>query len=474
MRKVLMRAHVSPFDNPDFMEMATGNLIGDNLGNLVFSRAVLRTVMTEDTQVDTIRTATDWWKEEDIERFNREYDCFLIPLANAFRPNFQRELLNLTALIERLTIPCVIVGIGITHGGKNHDFDDNVKLLMHAALDKSASVGIRGDSTALYLERLGFTREKDFTVIGCPSMYMFGGRLPYFEKKDLNADSAISVNCKIALSKRAHRFMGRNIGMLKNYSYVPQVLDELYIMYLGRPYHLREEVDIPPYYPDSFANPIYTGGHGVGFLNADSWIDWMKTQEFAFGTRIHGNIVALLAGIPCYVLGVDERIRELSRYHAIPFTSGRDLKKDQTIFDLYDQADYAEMFQKHPANFRHFLEFLDSNGVRHIYRDQDYVEESPFDQKIKTIAFRGPFDAFPVVPPEEQARRLAQYYAYQEDQIETLKQKNQELIRRENVLKEQNKALKKELEPRSVQRFVHFRKRIKGEGVRQEKDESSR
>ena len=48
-----------------------------------------------------------------MERWNAEYDMFLIPLANAFRTTFKKELKMLTDLVERLTIPCVVVGVGL-------------------------------------------------------------------------------------------------------------------------------------------------------------------------------------------------------------------------------------------------------------------------------------------------------------------------------------------------------------------------
>ena len=47
----------------------------------------------------------------------------------------------------------------------------------NAVLEKSRSIGVRGEITQEYLVRLGIKRRK-IDVIGCPSMYTFGDFLP--------------------------------------------------------------------------------------------------------------------------------------------------------------------------------------------------------------------------------------------------------------------------------------------------------
>ena len=49
---------------------------------------------------------------ETIGRINEEFDAFVIPLANAFRPSFSDKLRRLTRLIRQLQMPVVVVGVG--------------------------------------------------------------------------------------------------------------------------------------------------------------------------------------------------------------------------------------------------------------------------------------------------------------------------------------------------------------------------
>jgi hypothetical protein len=43
---------------------------------------------------------------------NERYDAYVIPLANAFRPGYETQLIQLTKLLRRLTIPVSILGVG--------------------------------------------------------------------------------------------------------------------------------------------------------------------------------------------------------------------------------------------------------------------------------------------------------------------------------------------------------------------------
>ena len=57
MKRILMRAAMSPFDSVDPRRMIQENTIGGNSGNMIFPFSLFRTLMVdEDTQIDTIRT----------------------------------------------------------------------------------------------------------------------------------------------------------------------------------------------------------------------------------------------------------------------------------------------------------------------------------------------------------------------------------------------------------------------------------
>ena len=129
------------------------NYIGDNVGNLVFTNAShwLLTTSKQETVSNHLRINSD-----DAPWINDNFDAFVIPLANAFRPSFQEPLKRLTKLISELEIPVMVLGVG-AQAPLSQDFsglkaiDEDVKNFMNAVLEKSARVGVRGEVTQRYL-----------------------------------------------------------------------------------------------------------------------------------------------------------------------------------------------------------------------------------------------------------------------------------------------------------------------------------
>ena len=107
MPQILIRAHKSPFAVADADTTYRQNLIGNNTGNLVFSQAVYRLLSTADAHLETSGLARSHPRV-----VNSRFDHVVIPLANAFRPSYIETLDALSNLIEQLTIPVTVLGVG--------------------------------------------------------------------------------------------------------------------------------------------------------------------------------------------------------------------------------------------------------------------------------------------------------------------------------------------------------------------------
>ncbi len=413
MKRILLRAGMSPLIDYDPTEVIIRNMFGNNIGNMLFQSSVSRTLMRGKVIIDTLHTKRVF-TDEDVKMINATYSCFVLPFANAFRKGFVDELNNTTALIHKLKIPCVVVGVGAQAGiGKEVDskeLDDAVVNFMKAVLKKSAIVGLRGEFTADYLKSLGFQEERDFTVIGCPSLYMFGKELPEMEVKDLTPDSEVSMNSKIGLPQKFHDFMHRSSQALPKHYYVPQVIEEISRVFIGRPYPKDFVNRIPNHFPTDFLSPIYTSSRGLCFTNMPSWLEYLKGKDLSFGSRIHGNIAAILAGTPCMVIVSDRRIKELVDYHNIPYIMMGDLTEKTSIFDLYEKADFAALKKGHEERFNHYLDFLHVNGLKTIFDEDVQYDIVPFDKRHGKIEFSAPTVAFSALSPEQQLRRMEEAY----------------------------------------------------------------
>ncbi len=416
MKKMLMRAAMNPLENPSVAEVITQNMVGGNCGNMIFAYSVMRTLLLEDIQIDTTRTDREF-TEEEIERINSEYDCFILPLANAFRPTFKKELRFLIKMIRKLKIPCIVIGVGVQAKvdeeiNKEFDFDDLSKKFIIEILKKSTIIGVRGEITAEYMKKLGFVEEKDFTVIGCPSMYIHGNTVPIKTPVDLTPQSLVSVNRKINIPGKLHNFIVDSSNKFENYTYVPQGIDDLLLLYAGVPINRKKYPNIHKTYPWRNNSAICASGHELGFANVPSWFEFLSSREFSFGTRIHGNIAAVMSGTPAYIFAPDSRILELARYHNIQHMAAKDITEGTDIFDIYNKADFYSVQKGHEGRFNHYLDFLEMNGLDHIYGKERVNKKAYFDDLMSKNEFPKGVQAFSQVSIDEQTERIEYYYGY--------------------------------------------------------------
>ncbi|MCD8019810.1 MAG: polysaccharide pyruvyl transferase family protein [Clostridiales bacterium] len=419
MRKILMRSAMPSEGGGSISDILVNNYVGNNTGNLLYQESVARMIMTEDTMITTTKIKKDY-SEQEIEEINAQYEMFIIPLANAFRVSFISEIENLTHLIERLTIPCVVIGVGVQRPTDtdrwNYPFDEPVQAFLKAVLKKSVLIGVRGEVTAEYLDRKGFVPEKDFTVIGCPSLHTFGDNLPKPTLSELNFHSKVSVNFKAELPEEVYTFLRRQSARFRDYTFITQVIKEIKNLYVGYPYPENEirRSQFPADYPIHFTDQLMQEDKMVGFVDSTSWINYLSSRDFNFGSRIHGNIASILAGTPCYIITSDSRVKELADYHHIPHIVRNELQEQTTIYDLYEKADYGALQKGHAERFSLYLDFLDKNQVKRLTREQMNAAETPFDRQKQRQQPMGAIRSFSSCSLEEQERRVQEYFSSME------------------------------------------------------------
>ena len=217
MKKYYMRAAKSPFDNFNAWQTLMKDPIGGNSGNMLFVHSMFRTLMLDDNT--TIDVNYNQWDLKECEKINETYDAFVIPLANAFRSDFLGWD-KMIPFIEKLKIPCIVTGVGVQMDyepdfNRSYSFDEDAKLFCKKVLEKSASIGVRGEITAKYLENLGF--KNHIRIIGCPSMYMNGNNYKITKFVDtLTYESKISFNGQKNVPKTCGIFLKKVLSNLKN------------------------------------------------------------------------------------------------------------------------------------------------------------------------------------------------------------------------------------------------------------------
>lgn len=364
MKKILIRAGYTPLESLSTEQILCKNLIGDNVGNLVYAYGLFRTLMTsEDTEFVANRYQTSTNKAEWV---NENCSMFILPFADMFRATGIKHMNETAALVKKLTIPCVIVGIGLSEPlgsdvSLHFPFDEASKNLLNAVLDKSALVGVRGEQTGRYLEHLGYVEGRHFQVIGCPSMYGIQGGELQLKPLNLTDDSLVSLNASIYSTPNALNFLKRVSADYPNSVFLPQRIQELWTLYAGLPYQHDRDI---PMYPTRISDDIYQQDRVKYFLHAKPWIDYLKTVDISVGSRLHGNIAALQAGTPCVLIPHDTRMKELADYHKLPHVMASDVQEGWTLRDLVEHADFSSMHTCHKENFQRYLSFLEKKRHR--------------------------------------------------------------------------------------------------------------
>ncbi len=389
MPRILIRSAKDPFLALTPEASLARNVFAGNTGNLLFTQSVHQVLSVPGTEVVSDGYVNDRVDAtpEVVERINEEYDAFVIPLANAFRSTFLVELRRLTDLIRRLDIPVVVVGVGAQTVAKAVELPPEVRedtaAFLRAVLDRSAKVGVRGEVTQRCLAALGFG-DDHVEVIGCPSLFTPGLTAPVHKRVEaLTTESRLAANATLTQS-RMGRIMQRSAAAYPQLTYVAQTRVELRHLLWGEPV----PGDFDPSMPTSVDHPLYRADRIRMFVDPTTWYAFMREQEFAFGTRLHGNIAALVAGTPAFLLTFDSRTTEVAEHHAIPHARLGSVEEDVDPALLYERTDLTEFNARRPELFDRYVAFLEKNGLPHVF--QAGHENPDFGKRLAEVSFPGP------------------------------------------------------------------------------------
>lgn len=354
------------------------NRIERNPGDLAYEYSVMNALAT-DASVEFIPTGYyhfHGFPDAKIERINETCDAFVCPLADVFSDEFLPLLRQLTILVNRLRIPCVVpcVGLRATSGdysGSAPDFDETVKAFVRAILEKSSKLGVRGETTGRYLEKLGFLRERDFVVVGCPSLYTYGATLP---QRALQPPKSLE-RCAFSLNQRANerdwRFIDGLADQFTESVFVSQNWKVFLQFMLTNGRWTYPVVESRPIFKSLLAK--YASENRMRFfLNRKPWMDLLSTRDISFGHRIHGALLSVLSGTPAVVIPFEPRTEELAIFHGIPMVSS--IAVDNPLYasqlraeSIFDSLDFSLPAKRQKENFANWISFLHDNGLETVF-----------------------------------------------------------------------------------------------------------
>ena len=380
------------------------NHIERNPGDLAYEYSVMNALVT-DSSVEFIPTGYYHFRgfsDAKIERINETCTAFVCPLADVFSDEFLPLVKRLTVLVKKLRIPCVVPCVGLrsnlgTMSGQAPDFNETVKAFVRAILQKSSKLGVRGETTGRYLEKLGFSRGRDFVVVGCPSMYTYGAELP---QRALQMPQSLN-QCAFSLNQRADerdwRFIDGLADQFEESVFVSQHWQIFRQFMLSNGRLTYTGVESRPGFK-ALLSKYASQDRMRFFLNRKPWLDFLSTRDISFGHRIHGALLSVLAGTPAVVVPFETRTEELAKFHGIPMMSSPPQNisacaSRSMVEAIFSTLDFSLPAKRQRENFANWISFLHANGLETVFDNRDEVAGGSRDFPLeKALPSRFPDD----------------------------------------------------------------------------------
>lgn len=344
-----------PFDYNQSVSDALSS-IGLNSGNNVFGFALQKMLLSPniETEMKTIS-----WVMEHTDEINEKYDAVVYSPANILGIHEkEKRLPKWTKCLEKIKVPFTFVGVG-AQGGLDYslDFVDAFKKegynFIKAILNTGGNLGLRGYFTAEVVKKLGFS-EQDFSVLGCPSLFMNGPDLK-IEKKDIhNQLIPIFNGNKFWFHSEYHH-------LFKDYPESIFICQDLFYPLL---YDVSSFKKNQAYsFQGNLFYEMFKDDRIRLYCDYLAWSKELKNSAFNFccGARIHGNIVSLLNGIPSMVDAIDSRTRELAEFFEIPYMSIENPNID--LLNIYNNLSFSDFNKNFKNKFNNFKSFMNKAGL---------------------------------------------------------------------------------------------------------------
>lgn len=383
--QILVRSCQLPTANLDPLKSIS--FIGSNQGNLLYQFSTHRALVRDDVDVRTISYGK-FGKgpvEERAEWINSECDRLVLPLSSSFRLQNLKNLDAWADLVERLTVPVTVVGIGAqlrlqdvrdgsfvpsrvtgiaASAAEIAEHEAAARRFVASVLDRSESIGVRGDISKKYLEYLGFPGDR-IDIIGCPSLFMWGPDFRMPEKTvRLGRKSKISLSFDHRIASTAGMLDRTITEYPRSTVYMQETIGAKMII-TGE--ETRATWPGDPRFPVKKAHRTYREHRLEYYPTAWAWIRHMESYDFAFGPRLHGTVAATLAGTPAHLMVHDSRTLEVAQHHHLPHTLIEDMGPTASAAELASRQDYSAFNAAYRENFDRFMAFLARNSLRSAY-----------------------------------------------------------------------------------------------------------
>ena len=324
---------------------------GGNTGNLMFCHAIARMTGAGPESIP--------WGGS-LDGLDPLADLLVLPLANQLGAH-----VDLGALADKMMqskIP--MVGLGLGAQGPMGGVDAAaippgtwkwLRVVLERSVGGKPNVALRGEETLRVIEAQGLA--EGCVVTGCPSNFLHPSATLGREisRRRANSVKRIAVPAGNPFLSQ-HSLLEQSLrGLVEstNGTYVCQHpidmlrLAKLEYNTIERSIFTRYRSYIHPELDDDdFLGWFRSYAHA--YASVPEWIAAMARHDMVIGTRIHGVMAGIQAGVPSVCLCIDSRTRELCQTMAIPHADANDHRDGisidaiQAILDDWDGRQYDD------------------------------------------------------------------------------------------------------------------------------------
>lgn len=370
-------------------EVVQEQLNGDcpNWGNKLWFQGLYSEIDNGENEI-CIRT------NETIEEINNSFDLIIYPMANIFCEEYASAMVELSETFMQVRIPVYVVACGVQANSYNElenlvsKIGNSSSRFIESIYHTGGEFALRGHFTKAFFERLGFSSA---VVTGCPSMYQMG---PSFK---ISSPTYIDSDLKIKPIINGHPLRSFE-KIMKNFTesvFIDQhyFFDCLFNSNFFEKRSIKSDI-FYTYKYDCYSAELLGQGRIKMFADMNDWYQYIKNSGFnySFGSRIHGNIMSILAGVPATVIAKDARTLEMAQFFDIPHIIHEEGKiySIDDLYEAYENADYRKFNQTYLDKYLFYQEFLKKHGIittintNNIFFSQDnerVVDEFTYNQE---------------------------------------------------------------------------------------------
>lgn len=340
---------------------------GGNTGNLLIGHAIKRHLRAE--CIVNRGTLLGW------DYVASNFDRVVVGASNFLYGGF--DFGRWADFLEAIKLPCTVFGLGAQapEYGCRVEVSAGTRRLLKVVAERSTTLGVRGHWTASILSDLGIT---NLRVIGCPAIYW--NCKPSLKPKPTTQRRPLAVAVNGAANGVQH---ASDAVAAKE---IEVQLARLSFQ-CGYPYFLQNETDLAaiaaglPEALDSYRLELLMQNYGLSDIGSQKFIEFVKSNtrihfkvsewraalerfDFVVGTRFHGSLIAVLAGVPCFVYTHDARTRELCELLRLPHAPVTE-QRSVDIDALYCSLDLRPLEQTYRQLYENYIQFLEENGFEH-------------------------------------------------------------------------------------------------------------